>query len=134
MKKKLLIFVAVATLSLFTVHAVMAAVDNYSNISLARGTGTYVGNIVKKSGNGNAGLAVNASNSAIMYMQVRKTDGVAASEYRVFNGLGSDSSVPYMVDGYGNSLGRDGYSYKCRLAHRSQSTATTTVASGGWWP
>ena len=134
MKKKLLSFACITLLVLSAASGALArTVHNYSNITLDRGTGTYVGSAVK-SGNGNAGLACNPYSNASMYMEVRKPDGVAASNYRIFNGLGSDDSVPYKTDGNGQSLGRDGYTYKCRLAHRSQSQQSTATASGGWWP
>ena len=133
MKKRIRFFLCLAVIVLIATSTASAVVYNYSGVSLSRGTGTYVGSAVK-SGTGKAGLAAATANGASMYMQVRKPDGVGASEYRIFNGTGSDSAVPYMNDGNGNSLGRDGYTYKCRLAHRSQSSVTSTTASGGWWP
>lgn len=133
MKKSVRIFLCIAVLTLFAINCAFALGD-YSGISLQRKTGTYVGGTIKKTAYGNASLSVSTSNGASMYMQVRKTDYAPASDYRVFNGQGSDDSVPYGEDGYGHSLGRVGYNYVCRLAHRKQSPVSFTIASGDWHP
>ena len=129
MSKKILTFIFVAALLLFATAGAFA----YS-FTLDRGSGANTAQKTK-SGSGSASVSCNTANSsgASIYMQVRKPDGVAASVSQNFSGSGT-SSLSYMVDGYGNSLGRDGYSYICRVAHRSQSTVAKTTVSGDWTP
>ncbi|MBQ8615923.1 MAG: hypothetical protein IJ418_00270 [Clostridia bacterium] len=67
---------------------------------------------------GNVSITTNEGSHS-MYYQIRKTDGVAASEYKNTSAETS-FSLSYKDDGYGMSLGRNNYSYRLRVAHRSQ--------------
>ena len=129
MSKKILAFICVAALLLFASAGAFA----YS-FTLDRGIGDDTSQ-KQKSGTSNASVSCSTANSsgASIYMQVRKPDGVAASVSKNFSGSGS-GCLSYMVDGYGNSLGRNNYYYYCRVAHRSQSTVAKTTVSGDWTP
>ena len=63
-----------------------------------------------------------------MYYQVHKGNGGAASNYRNTSGTGG-FSVTYKNDGNGQSLGRTGYDYRLRVAHRTQCSCTSGNAS-----
>ena len=94
--------------------------------SLARGTGTYCPYQVRKDSATGSSAVFNIKNktaNASMYYQIRKPDGTAASNALITSNTGS-YSVSYQTDGYGNSLGRSGYYYKVRVAHRSQSSVS----------
>lgn len=79
----------------------------------------------KQSSTGSAGsVTVDANeNEHSMYYQIHKANGGAASEYKNTKGTGT-YTLTYKNDGNGESLGRNGYEYRLRVAHRSQCTCT----------
>ncbi len=106
------------------------------NVSLSRGSGQY-GNVALRkttpTGNdGNVTIAEISNSTAGMYYQIRKMDNVGASKELITKGTGTHA-MQYFVDGNGNSLGRYNYTYKIRIAHRSQSIYTGTVTAKGYY-
>lgn len=63
-----------------------------------------------------------------MYYQIHKANGGAATVYKNTSGTGT-YTLSYEKDGYGNSLGRNGYDYRLRVAHRSQCSCTSGYAT-----
>lgn len=93
-------------------------------------TGTYADAIKPKtSATGSSGSVTVSSNEGghSMYYQIHKANGGAATVYKNTSGTGT-YTLSYEKDGYGNSLGRNGYSYRLRVAHRSQCSCTSGSA------
>lgn len=100
---------------------VVASTALAETLSFTGKTGDYSGVKPKSTATGTAGnvnISTNQGNHS-MYYQIRKTDGVAASEYKNTSAATS-FSLSYKNDGYGMSLGRNNSPYKLRVAHRSQ--------------
>lgn len=136
--KKMFCLIFALVLTFVFVGSAMAA--SFSTGSLSQGTGVDAGKgPVTKTTNlgvaakGTAGSATTAS--AIFQGTVRKMDGVNASTTARFS-KGTSFSMKTLQDGYGNDLLRPGsdYSYKLRVAHRSNSPVTKAQASGTWQP
>ena len=129
--KKLISLVLVALLLLAS-----AAFAYDFDVSVARGNGQYgSAEWTKTSSTGSPGsvtIAEISNNTASMYYQIRKMDNVGASEELITKGTGTHA-MPYWLDGNGNSLGRYNYTYKIRIAHRSQSSYAGTVISRGYY-
>lgn len=109
-----------------------AATQDYGMI-LDWQEGAYATSAVKDSSTGaKAILDVNYKDvsTASMYYQIRKMDGVGASNELITTATGS-FNIAYKKDGNGNSLGRHGYTYKLRVAHRTQSSYHGQVVTDG---
>ncbi len=108
------------------------AIADYYTLSFTAKNGKYSPvEIVKMNYNGsNARVSINyvSSNSHSMYYQIRKISGAEATEYKIKKGTGS-LSLAYGEDGHGETLGRNGYWYKLRVAHRSQCKCTSGRAT-----
>lgn len=63
-----------------------------------------------------------------MYYQIHKANGGAASEYKNTTSTGT-YTLKYDNDGNGESLGRNNYEYRLRVAHRSQCKCTSGCAT-----
>lgn len=100
---------------------VVASTALADSLSFKAKTGQYTGTVSKATATGVAGwVDVTQNNDAhSMYYEIRKTDGVAASDYKNTTAE-TRITLPYDTDGNGMSLGRNGYNYKLRVAHRSQ--------------
>jgi len=121
LKKFLGVFLAIC---LLTMAAAMA-----DSASVTKGNGVTKGPRVKTSSIGEAAEVNVSSNSGnhSMYYQVRNGAGTPMSNYKVSTG---NAKLTYLYDGYGESLGRTGYNYYLRIAHRSQcSCSSGTVAN-----
>ena len=81
---------------------------------------------IKTTATGTKGSVRVESNSAkhSMYYQIHKYKGGAASVYKNTTASSGSYSLSYKKDGYGNSLGRKGYQYRLRIAHRRQCACT----------
>lgn len=100
------------------------AIADYQMMVFKSKTGQYFPTTkIKTTSTGTSGQVDNyfCSGNHSMYYQIRKTNGVEASNYVIFKGTGS-RPLTYKRDGYGESMGRYGYSYRLRVAHRSQCT------------
>lgn len=123
-------------LSLF-VTVVAFASDEFEAV---KGTGDYAHtSLYKTSSTGSNGYVTCDENSKAhsMYYQIHKASGGAASEYYNTTSKFTDHPLKYNKDGYGNSLGRNGYEYKLRVAHRSQCSCdagTTAVVKVSFVP
>lgn len=136
--KRTLCLIFTLIMTFVFVSSAMAA--SFSTGSLNQGTGVDAGKgPVTKTTNlgvaatGTAGSAT--TTSAIFQGTVRKMDGVNASTTTRFT-KGASFNMKSLQDGYGNDLLRpgSGYSYKLRVAHRSNSPVTKAQASGTWQP
>lgn len=77
---------------------------------------------------GSVSIEANSANHS-MYYQIHKANGGAASVYKNTTAGSGSYSLSYNKDGHGNSLGRKGYKYRLRIAHRRQCTCTDCNAS-----
>lgn len=126
--KKVLSFVLVFAI-------VLGSCSLADTLAFTSKTGMYAPTTLTKenSTGSNASITVSANAGGhSMYYQVRKPNGVEASNYHNTKKTGT-FSVSYKTDGYGESMGRYGYSYVLRVAHRKQCTcsggsATVTVS------
>lgn len=125
--KKILSVVLVLCLVLASCASAYATVAYTSGI--AKGNGYTTSGVVKSSG-----IGVNASVSILqnpgshsIYYQVRKSSGYACTPSKNSSASSGSISLAYNLDGYGESLGRTGYSYNLRIAHRSQCTVCTST-------
>ena len=99
-------------------------------LSFSSKTGKYAPTIkAKASATGSSGSVTVSSNAGghSMYYQIHKANGGAATVYKNTSGTGT-YTLSYEKDGYGNSLGRNGYNYRLRVAHRSQCSCTSGSA------
>lgn len=114
-------------LAIFVTTAAMAA----DTLSFTSKTGKYAPTIKTKSNstgsNGSVNVTANAGSHS-MYYQIHKANGGAATEYYNTKSTGTHA-LAYDTDGYGESLGRNGYSYRLRVAHRSQCTCSSGAAT-----
>lgn len=136
--KRTLCLIFTLIMTFVFVSSAMAA--SFSTRSLNQGTGVDAdkGPVTKTTNLGVAatGTAGSATTtSAIFQGTVRKMDGVNASTPARFT-KGASFKMKSLQDGYGNDLLRPGssYSYKLRVAHRSNSPVTEARASGTWQP
>ncbi len=123
MKKLLSVLMVLALI----VSSVAFAADY---LSLQKEEGDYADtNHTKNSPTGSDGSVTIRSNPNrhSMFYQIHKANGGAASEYKNKTTTGT-YPLEYKSDGYGNSLGRQGYSYRLRVAHRSQCTCAGGAA------
>lgn len=105
------------------------------SVSLVKTDG-FTTSAVKKStpigSNATVSITANSGNHS-MYYQVRNGGGTAMTPSKNSSTSSGTVSLAYNYDGYGESLGRTGYSYYLRIAHRSQCTCGTgTVAKVGY--
>ena len=113
-------------LVLFTVMAFAETLGPVA-MTFTQKSGQYAGSALKESSTGAdarlvvAGIDANES-IASMYYVFRKMDGVNATEELIQKGNGT-FSIPYLS----TTVGRQGYYYQLRVAHRSQSQYNGTV-------
>lgn len=126
--KKILSVVLLLCLVLTACTAAFA--KEFKTDSIAKGSGDTSSELVKTSGIGvNASVKIeDNSDSHSLYYQVRKPSGYACTPSKNSSASSGTISLSYNLDGYGESLGRTGYKYQLRVAHRSQCTVCT---SGG---
>lgn len=135
MKKLVCVFL---TLVMLIAIASTAFAAGYNLSGIAKGSGKSSGAVNKGSGTGSASWvdpSSSAPSNALFQATTRKTDGTNASNTVQFTGT-SKVSMSTKYDGYGNALLRNGYDYKLRIAHRSNSPASgnTASTSGSWEP
>ena len=120
-----LLLVAMMLLTL----SVLAEMKEFG-VELERGVGTYAVESARKDTATGADATVNiktkSNDIASMYYEVRKPDNVAATEYVNTKGTGSIS-----LEYFSTIVGRYGYTYKLRVAHRSQSQYSGKVTVTG---
>lgn len=130
------VFCLIFAIALILSSVAIAEPAHYSHTFTAK-DGYNVATAEKESGVGVSAKVENIGgcNGHSMYYQVRKGN-VQSSEYAIKKGNGS-VSMAYKKDGNGESLGRTGYSYRLRVAHRTQCTCkkgTSVTASGSFRP
>ena len=121
------------TVSLLLVVTLLLTVVAFASdtVSFTSKSGKYAPTIKTKTSsigaNGEVCIEKNAGSHS-MYYQIHKSTGGAATQY--FNTKSTGTyPLEYNNDGYGESLGRTGYTYRLRVAHRSQCTCTSGKAT-----
>ena len=92
------------------------------SLSFKTKSGQYGKTVTEKNtstGTSGSVTVISNPNGHSMYYQIHKANGGAATVYRNTTGTGT-YSLSYNKDGNGNSLGRNGYEYRLRVAHRRQ--------------
>ena len=127
MKKIIKIILVVSlTISVLSISAV-AADPMFGDYYLLRTDHAYSGLAKKLNSTGtSASITSNPDNNARMYYQVRNNNNDNMSNPIYITGSGTQSAS-YKKDGYGNSLGRNGYEYKLLVLHSENSTQTDTI-------
>lgn len=117
--------------SLLLILALFATTIAFASdtLSFTSKSGKYAPTIKEKLGaiGSNGSVTISSNNGHSMYYQIHKGNGGAATEYKNTKSTGT-YALQYNRDGYGESLGRTGYSYRLRVAHRSQCTCTSGTA------
>lgn len=123
-------FVSLLLVVLLMLMATVFAETKSFGLKLARGTGGYAEETALKETATGAAAKVTVlekdNDIASMYYEIRKMDNVAASKYHNTSSIGT-FSLAYLS----TTVGRNGYNYKLRVAHRSQSKFDGEVTVSG---
>ena len=120
--KKKKVFCLVLITALFVgLFALEAFAASWAAPSFSPGDSTQTGNETKTSASGTAANVNISSQTKQWIYRIRKSDGVIVSNQLRFPSTGSHS-LGYNLDGYGNSLGRNGYEYRLNVAYYSQAS------------
>lgn len=98
-----------------------ASAASWAAPSFSPGDSTQTGNEKKTNATGTAANVNISSQTKQWIYRIRKNDGVFASDQLRFPSTGSHS-LGYNLDGYGNSLGRNGYEFRLNVAYYSQAS------------
>jgi len=113
---------------------IMGTVAFSETLTYATKKGQYASTKTKTTGIGTDATVDITSNSGkhSMYYQVRKPSGYECSNYLNTNQV-KEISLSYRLDGNGESLGRTGYQYKLRVAHRTQCSCSGAASVSLTW-